>query len=527
MANAPVTAEQRAEALEAVRRCKGNKYAAAKMLGLPHATFQNRYARALQYEADHAPLPVNTAPYLKTLKTTKRRRFVVTSAQNATAVHAGFLAALERYCKENRACLIVIPYRYHNPTSIQSQRDKNDDWWTPPVVKYLLDKRLDLNRNITILADIKTQPTAVNPLSGFETISGSRSAVLGHSKIELATVATPHEKLPKLLMTTGACTRKNYTPTKAGKKGEFHHSLGATVIEIDGDVFFSRQINATHDGSFIDLDRLYSPTSSRRAPPAAALVMGDTHVQFTDPAVTRATFGPGGMVSALKPKHLVWHDVLDFYSRSHHHRRKTFTNLAKHLAGMDDVAAELRLTFAYMDRHTPAGVQNIVIASNHHEHFRRWVEEDCDPRSDPQNLMIWAETFVAMAKATRMEASGATTFDPFAWWGKRLLRCSDRTRFLSRDQSCRIASIECGYHGDQGPNGTRGSLAAFNKIGAKTITGHVHAPGIKEGAYSVGTSSLLRLEYNHGPSSWLQTHCVIYANGKRSLLTVVNGRWRL
>lgn len=525
MAQASVTPEQAAQAVAAVK-AYGGILPAARALGIPRNTLSNRYHRALQMLDADKPIPLDTAPYLKRLRATRCRRFVITSAQNATPVHAGFFAALERYCRENRAHLIVIPYRYRNPTSIHSKADKNDDWWDKPVVKYLLDKRLDLNRNITVLADIKTQPTAVNPLSGFETISGSRSAVLGHSKIEVVPVATPHEKMAKLLITTGACTRKNYTETKAGKKGEFHHSLGAAVIEVDGNTFYPRQINATPDGSFIDLDRLYTPRGSRQAPPAEALSMGDTHVIFTDPDVTRATFGPKGMVELLRPKKLVWNDVLDFYSGSHHHRKKAFTNLAKYLSGMNDVAKELDITFAYMDRHTPKGVQNIVVASNHHEHFRRWVEEDFDPRQDPTNLMIWAETFNAMAKATKMTPGGATTFDPFAWWGARKLKCIDRTRFLKRDESCCIAGIEVGYHGDQGANGARGSLSAFNKIGAKTISGHSHTPGIKEGAYSVGTSTRLRLEYNHGPSSWLQTHCVIYANGKRSLLNVVGGRWR-
>jgi hypothetical protein len=179
-----------------------------------------------------------------------------------------------------------------------------------------------------------------------------------------------------------------------------------------------------------------------------------------------------------------------------------------------------------MDRTTPAGVENIVVASNHHEHFRRWVEE-CDPRADPKNLLLWAHTFTAMGDATRMTEGGAETLDPFAWWGAKLLKCIGRTRFLKRDESVRIAGIEVGYHGDQGLNGARGSLLSFNKIGAKTVTGHSHTPGIKEGAYAVGTSSRLRLEYNQGPSSWLQTHCVIYANGKRSLLTISNGRWRI
>jgi hypothetical protein len=59
------------------------------------------------------------------------------------------------------------------------------------------------------------------------------------------------------------------------------------------------------------------------------------------------------------------------------------------------------------------------------------------------------------------------------------------------------------------------------------VIGHSHQPGIDEGAYQVGTSTGLRLEYNQGPSAWLNAHCVVYASGKRSLLFVIDGEWRL
>ena len=47
-----------------------------------------------------------------------------------------------------------------------------------------------------------------------------------------------------------------------------------------------------------------------------------------------------------------------------------------------------------------------------------------------------------------------------------------------------------------------------------------------DGVYQVGTSSRLKLEYNSGPSSWLHTHCCIYPNGKRTLITIIDGQWR-
>ena len=82
-------------------------------------------------------------------------------------------------------------------------------------------------------------------------------------------------------------------------------------------------------------------------------------------------------------------------------------------------------------------------------------------------------------------------------------------------------------HGDRGPNGARGSIKNLRRIGVKSIIGHSHSPGIDEGAYQNGTSTRLRLGYNVGPSSWLNAHTVVYANGKRSLINIIDGKWRL
>ena len=82
-------------------------------------------------------------------------------------------------------------------------------------------------------------------------------------------------------------------------------------------------------------------------------------------------------------------------------------------------------------------------------------------------------------------------------------------------------------HGDKGPNGARGSRMNLRRIGVKSIIGHTHSCGIEEGCYQVGTSTALNLEYTSGPSSWLNTHCVVYASGKRSLINIIEGEWRL
>ena len=129
-----------------------------------------------------------------------------------------------------------------------------------------------------------------------------------------------------------------------------------------------------------------------------------------------------------------------------------------------------------------------------------------------------------MLDGSRLGDAGARTIDPFAYWGKALLQCRARTRFLEPDESFTIEGIEVGYHGHYGLNGARGNRRSFARIGIKVVIGHTHSPGICEGAYQTGTMSRLRLEYVRGPSSWLHTDCVIYDNGKRTLVNIINGR---
>lgn len=454
------------------------------------------------------------------------RRYVITAAQNATGVYQPFLDTLLAYCRHNGAQLLVIPYRYKNPTSIWSQDAQDDDWWAPELAPYLIDRRVALNDNLLLLADIKTQPTAANPLEGFETISGAMSAVIGHPKLELATIPTPHKKLPKLLTTTGAVTKPNYLPSKAGKRGEFHHTFAATVVELDGKLFFMRQLNAMRDGGFCDLDTEYRGSERRRIR-AAGLVMGDTHRRFIDPGVVQATFtGKGSMIEVLRPRHLIWHDFNDGHAGSHHHRGDYLVNYVKHHNGKANVERELDESFAFVDAVTRPWAKNVFVYSNHpNEHLERWVRET-DPRGDPENCVFWARSFEAVCTGSRWTPAGAKSINLLSYWAERKLKCYPHSIFLEPDQSFALAGVELGFHGHQGPNGARGTIRNYGKIGVRTIIGHSHTPGIKDGVMQVGTSSLLRLEYNHGPSSWLHAHGVLYPNGKRSLLIIVDGRWR-
>jgi hypothetical protein len=440
-------------------------------------------------------------------------------------VHAGFWATLERAASYLGAELVVIPLRYRNPTSQWTEAQSSDDWWAPEVLPFLFNVRVRLNRNLVLAADVKTQPTARSPLMGFESLTGAESCILGHTKMQLRSVPVPTGRMPKLLSTTGACTVPNFTDTKAGSIGAFHHFLGALLVELDGPTFHLRQVNADRKtGAFIDLAKEYSVSGVRPAPPALGLVMGDTHARFASPEVDRATFGPGGIVEALQPKTLVFHDVFDGYSANPHHVGNPFVSAAKARGELGGVRDEVEHTVEFI-RSRSRGRRAVLVDSNHGDFLARWVLRADWKHLDPGNAEFYLDTARAMLSSSRMTPRGTEYSDPWAFWVERMRGDAD-IRCLGPDESFKLADIECGMHGHRGPNGARGTLRNLSRLGSRVISGHGHEPGIEDGHYRVGTSTPLRLEYTHGPGSWLNTHCAVYANGKRCLLTIIDGEWR-
>lgn len=469
-------------------------------------------------------------------KKDRKKVYVITSAQNATPIYQKFLDSIKVYLKERNAELMVIPYRYRNPTSIWSDMNKDNEWWDHRIEEYLVDKQIKLNNNIRMMGNIKIQPTAVSPLTGFETYTGESSAIFGHPSIQLKSIPTPAKSMPKILSTTGSITKPNYTDSKAGHKGEFHHCYSAAIVEIDGDAFYNRHIHAQSDGSFYDLDRYYTATGSRKIDSIPALITGDIHAVFHDDLVEKATYtDENSIMNTLNPNSWVIHDLEDFYSRNHHHRDNDILAFGKHhFKRRDNVEDSLQISADFVDKHSRPNMENIIVRSNHDEAFDRWLKE-ADPKKDPENAVFYHYMKYHQYKNVVETPTSYETIDAFEFWCKnpesgRGLENIENTVFLSRDEKHpkrTIKGIEIGYHGDEGPNGSRGSLMNLSKIGPKLVIGHSHTPGIQHGTYQVGVSARTDLEYASGPSSWLHTHCLIYPDGHRTLIHIVKGKWRL
>jgi len=517
---------------------EGSSRDAAAALGVNQATVVKGVARVMRKakEAGYDAKPIiepdkkvvdKNADKVDKKLTHKVPTYVITWAQNATPVDNDFLASIKQYCKHRNALLIVIPGRYRNPTSVGETviHNRSREYWADEVAPYLMNHRKILNDNILIMGDIKTQPTATQPLSGLESITGGMSGVFGHPKVQLKAVATPQHALPKILTTTGAITKSNYSDTKAGAKGDFHHIIGATIVEIMGDIYHMRQIAAEEDGSFIDLDYEYTPTGKQKAPRAAGLTLGDIHTEFIDEDCERITFlDRDSIIKVLKPEKVVMHDWFDGYSGSHHHKNRVFINYAKHKSGMNNVEKEVLRTFERTKSWLCDDTEFIIVGSNHNEHLLTWLERG-EPNLDPENALFYHTMMAKVLSGVVMGETSAHIPNPLEILAREHLEF-DGMKFLQRSDSCIIAGIENAFHGDKGVNGARGSINAYRDIGVKSNTGHGHSPAIEGGHYRAGTNSRLDLEYAEGLSSWLHTDVVTYANGKRTLLHKLDGSWR-
>ena len=223
----------------------------------------------------------------------KSKIFIITWAQNDTPVHKQFLENIKKYAKFRKAEIHIILGRYKNPTSVFS--DKPYDVWADEVLPYKDANRHKLHNNLYLLSDVKIQPTATNPLSAMEGFEGLNSIIVGSPKVHFKPVPAFEGYKPKMMMSTGAVTMKNYTDSKSGKKGEFHHTFGFVIVEIKNDkVFFPRQVTATSSGDFVDVIYNVTKDGIYLVDGVDAAILGDMHIGVTCPKTHAEQRGASG-----------------------------------------------------------------------------------------------------------------------------------------------------------------------------------------------------------------------------------------
>jgi len=502
----------------------GSERAAARALGIPRTTFQEAHWKAKD-EKFAAPTFVSRDK-MKARKLPKRgkgvTRYILTSVQDATEVHEAFLDNLETFAKIMNATILVAGFTYNK--SLFDPSAKRKAVFHERVAPYLTNERVQLCKNFVFCGEVNISPTAVNPIAGFETYTRGAWGAFPHPRICARSVPTMFHEPAKMVFTTGTVSKTNYVPRAAGFKAEFHHVIGALIVEITpDDEVFVRQIIAEDDGSFQDLDlRITGKGGVVEPARVEAITWGDIHLEQIDEEVFKGAWGRGGMLDTLMPNYQFLHDVLDFKARNHHNARDPHHAFAQFWNLEDGVAETIEKCAAFLDSTSRDWCQSVVVESNHDLMLKRWLKE-ADYRTDPANAVIFLELQRSMYQAIM---DGRKAFSPFEYACRQVLPLT-HIIFLDESDSFRICGdIENGLHGHRGANGAKGSLLTFSKMGPKVNVAHTHSAGIYEGAYCAGTSSKLDMGYNRGGlSSWSHTHIVTYPSGKRTLVTMVDGCW--
>ena len=446
-----------------------------------------------------------------------KKYFIVTWAQNNTPVHPEFFKNLLAYSEFLDAGLHVIAGRYKNPTSVFT--DEEQDFWVDDVLPYLDANRHNIHQYISVMSDIKIQPTAVNPMSGMKSISGINSCIFGNPKVQMEMIPVLKNNYPKKMLTTGAVTLKNYTDSKSGKIGEHHHTFGFVIVEIKDDkIFYSRQVTADDDtGSFTDLYFRVENCEVKRINTCEGLIMGDIHFGQHDEQVFNKTFE---LTNIIKPKHVVLHDVFDGTSINHHEMKNAFIQFAKDAKNTNSIQKELDELIVGLKNFEQ--FENVVIVRGNHDDFiDRWLaNEDWKKQPTPKNSLAYMEFSAMLLKQHVNSEDGVVGILP-----EIINKHYPKFVCLNINDSYRVKNWELGQHGNNGVNGSRGTFLQFRGLNTKIVIGHTHTPQRKDGALCVGTTTKLRMGYNNGASSWLHSHVIIHNDGKAQHIDFINGEY--
>lgn len=446
-------------------------------------------------------------------------RFVITSIQNDVQTNKEALDSLLFFAKKKGARFFATacPYNF-KPT--ESTFDIDD--------QYLMYNNIQINKKLQLMATFNIRPTINEPLAGIDNISKGHSIIIPHPQYEMRTLATMGEN-PAIVTTTSSISIPTYSKTKTGRKGEFNHSFGAIYVELGrNNEFHIRHLNIDSENGFFDIDGYYHHQKGfTPLEYVEGLVPGDIHEDVKDPVVEKAIFvGAGSAVEKLKPKTVVLHDLLDFNTASHHDLHDAVYRAAKKKFGRANVLKELMGIPRWLAKIDREGMAIKIVGSNHNDHLYKWCTT-ANIHNDPENAEIFHYLNYAMLCFAKDSPAGPVVPNCLELFVRKYNHGYNvgNVEFLDRNTSFRIKDIELSQHGDISKNGAKGSAKSFATLPYKTIVGHSHSPCVKHGCYQVGTSSLKNLNYVNGASSWMHTFCVIYPNGKRQMINVINGKW--
>lgn len=439
----------------------------------------------------------------------KYKRFVITTAVMGKEVNKPFVQAIRNYAKRNNALLIALPCE----DVVSRGRKAKPIELSPELDDFrVVFKDTYINNNLCLCA-IKVSAKQINPLTGIDRMAVNRQAslIVASPKVFLKYVPNMHYSVPPAIMTTGAVTVNNYDTDKYMSKrtsmlAENDHAYGVVIVELeDEDTFHFRHVQASDYNSLTDLGYDYLPNGKVERLEGAVMVMGDSHTGYHDKELHESAMK---LAKETGVSTVVLHDVFNGTSITHHDVGKGITRAVKAQESRLGLEKECEAVKNYIKVIESTGVDVVIPEANHNSHLLKYLEQGRYV-DDPMNYKFSLKLALAACEGK----------NPLQYAIESLFGyLSNSVRWLKMDESYRRYGVEMSCHGDKGANGSRGSLAIFEKGLGNSVTAHTHTAAIQRNVCSVGTMSLMDMGYNEGLSNWTHTNCIVYKNGTKQLV---------
>lgn len=432
--------------------------------------------------------------------------YFVTSVVEGAKLNNNFLKAIDTFCKNTNSKRVLLWTRGVKPKDVFTT-EQFELFGTDLVTEFSFNDKLKAK-------DFMLYPAQMQPLCGLSRF-GNRDAslIIASTKQHMTSVPRAKGTRPHTMWSTGTASIPQYSPTRAGSLASQDNTTGGLIVEVeDNKRFYIRPVQFK-DGGFIDLGTKYrSDGKVEKGIQAEAIVWGDLHLTEEDILAVRASIE---QTNTMKAKAVMVHDVCSWNSVNHHEQNNCIVNRGESVWTLnDDYNYTAKQLDSILSKLITADL--FIVKSNHDLWVKKWVNAG-NFLKDKNNSITGAEAFIDFCNGV----------DPIEKNVKRGMKLRNRCHFLKHEQSFNVAGYELGQHGENGANGSRGTIKGIGRAHDKIVIGHSHSPNIFYSAIQVGTNSELELPYAHGASSWMHANCVIYPNGTYQLITFIDEKWRL
>ena len=436
-----------------------------------------------------------------------KKRFIISTILPNSKVNKNFVSAMELYCKNNSAELILIPIRGVRNEFLFNEEDAK------LYGKYFCTEA-DFNSNLRL---VNTGITAnnKNPIQSIKELGHKNySIIAGSTKQCMELIPSIHKDKVHLVYLTGTCSDIIYKKNVTGHINTENNTVGGLVVEIEDDkIFYIRNIEWKNN-YFVDLNKAYYANKIEKIE-AEAIVAGDFHLSGDEDLKALQLLKQE--IKFLKAKKLFIHDFCS-HNTINHHEQDNWLKMAKLMKKFINLEAEHNYTAKVFNEWVEdlKDLDFYVVKSNHD----RWLSKYIGNRN------LWIHDNSNALYAHTLCGYALMGMDPFELTMRHKIRRDIKIHFI-QEKSFKIADIELGLHGDVGNNGGKPSLRSLELSAGKCVVGHSHVPKILFKAFQVGTCTKLDLGYNNGGSSWWNGNVSIYKDGHRQMLIGVNYKIKL